>query len=80
MGMRQLETGYTLAVEPTSQKTDYLQTRWSPYTDLGKPKDALDDEKGMLNLGAHTRLPTVLLALTFRQSSIAKPLLVPAFG
>jgi hypothetical protein len=25
--------GYTLAVEPTSQKMDYLQTRWGPYTD-----------------------------------------------
>ena len=30
--MQQLETGYTLAVEPTRQKPDYLQTRWSPYT------------------------------------------------
>jgi hypothetical protein len=30
--MWQLETGYTLAVEPTSQKTDCLQTKWSPYT------------------------------------------------
>ena len=44
--------------------------------DLGKAKDALDDEKGVLHLGAHTRLPAVLLALTFSQPSIAKPLLI----
>ena len=33
--------------------------------DLGKIKDALGDQKGVFNLGAHTRLSTVLLALTF---------------
>ena len=35
--------------------------------DFGKAKDALDDEEGMFNLGAHTRLPAVLLALTFSE-------------
>src|ERR1035437_9380484 len=30
---------------------------------LGKTKDALDDEKGMFDFGAYTRLPAVLLAL-----------------
>ena len=43
---------------------------------LGEAEDALDDEKGMFHLGAHTRLSAVLLALTFSQSSVAKPLLV----
>src|SRR3990172_3611763 len=33
--------------------------------DLGKAKDALDDEKGMFDLGAHTRLSTVLLPFPF---------------
>src|SRR3972149_6894583 len=44
--------------------------------DLGKAKDALDDEKGMFDLGAHTRLSTVLLPFPFGESLIAKPLLV----
>lgn len=45
-------------------------------TDLGKAKDALDDEKGMFNFGAHTRLPAILLLFPFGKSSVAKPLLV----
>src|SRR3989338_9818291 len=48
----------------------------SAIADLGKAEDALDDEKGMLDLGAHTRLSTVLLPFPFGESLIAKPLLV----
>src|SRR3970282_445953 len=44
--------------------------------DLGKAKDALDDEKGMFDLGAYTRLSTVLLPFPFAESLVAKPLLV----
>src|SRR4030066_2426503 len=42
--------------------------------DLGKAKDALDDEKGMFNLGANTRLSTVLLPFSFGESLVAKSL------
>src|ERR1019366_10442651 len=44
--------------------------------DLGKAKDALDDEKGMLDLGAYTRFPTVLLQFPFGESLVAKSFLV----
>jgi len=39
-------------------------------TDLGKAKDALDDEKGMFDLGAHARFPAV-----FSRSRSVSPLL-----
>src|SRR4030066_1004531 len=44
--------------------------------DLGKAKDALDDEKGMFDLGAHTRFLPVLLLLPLSEPLVAKPLLV----
>ena len=44
--------------------------------DLGKAKDALDDEEGMFDLGTHTRLSTVLLLFPLRESPVAKALLV----
>ncbi len=40
-------------------------------TDLGKAKEALDDQEGMFDLGAHIRLPAVLLALTLSQAPVA---------
>jgi hypothetical protein len=44
--------------------------------DLGKAKDAFDDEEGVLNLGTHARLSAVLLLLRFGESPVTKPLLV----
>ena len=44
--------------------------------DLGKAEDALDDKKGMFDLGTHTRLPAVLLLFPLGQSSVAESLLV----
>src|SRR3989338_7589963 len=44
--------------------------------DLGKTKDTLDDEEGMLNLGTHTRLSTVLLQFSVGESLVAETFLV----
>ena len=44
--------------------------------DLGKAKDALDDEESMFDLGAHTRLSTVLLPLPFGEPPVAKSFLI----
>ena len=43
---------------------------------LGKAKEAFDDEEGMFDLGTHARLSAVLLLLPFGESPVTKSLLV----
>lgn len=47
-----------------------------PVAHLGKAEDALDDQKGMLDLGPHLRLDPVLLALPLGQRLVTGALLI----
>ncbi|OGS81746.1 MAG: hypothetical protein A2061_02795 [Gallionellales bacterium GWA2_59_43] len=44
--------------------------------DLSESEDAFDDEEGMLDFGAHTGFPAVLLPPPFREFLVAESLLV----
>ena len=47
-----------------------------PVADLAESKDPLDDQEGMLTLGAHLRLGAILGALLITQWTVATALLV----